>query len=78
MFRPKSLQLEVPSLIESPVPLSETADLNIQKRKVWKISHKKAPRVDELFNTRDEGMFNNDLRFEIVLYVGICIIFKFI
>ena len=70
MFRPKSLQLKVPSLIESPVPLSGTADLNIQKRKVWRISHKKAPRVDELFDTRDEGVLNNDLRLEIVLYEG--------
>ena len=36
MIRPKSIQLKVPSLINSPVPLSETADINIKKRKVWK------------------------------------------
>ena len=55
MFRPRSIQLKFPILIMSPVPLAETAAVKTNKRKVWKIS-KKAPRVDELFNTFDESL----------------------
>ena len=55
MFRPRSIQLKSPVLVMSPVPLSDTAAVMRDKRKVWKIS-KKAPRVDELFNTLDESM----------------------
>ena len=55
MFRPRSIQLKYPVLVMSPVPLAETAAVVTNKRKVWKIS-KKAPRVDELFNTLDESL----------------------
>ena len=55
MFRPRSIQLKSPVLVMSPVPLTETAAVMTNKRKVWKISNK-APRVDELFNTLDESL----------------------